>query len=348
MRKIINAILYGNIMTKLYYILIPVLTILAIGLVIVSFVTNTMLLFLIGIGVGILTLVFSQSFSIEEEEVVEYARDKSNRKTMKKDTLNDIVEGETTNGILTEKQEENCASAQELEKYNPKTMKKIFYKYKVKRDHRTIIIDSSQEYHIHQCPTYIWTRKGMFHMLLLEKEARHIAIPMAKLTRMRYDKGVVCKKEEEYVDMHKSPVVSAVFEACLPSYHSGQKGGRPVIYKNLYCIGSDIKVTNNSVKQILTVLSPTFVVQDYIMNSKEYNTFFKEIYKLGILCRDGAMNFQDYKNKISMILQDMSGDGMSETEFEATLQQLFEQHLISDDFIEYFIQYRKKIVLERK
>jgi len=55
---------------------------------------------------------------------------------------------------------------------NKRALKKLLFKYKVKREHKPVIIDSSIRWKVEKCPAYMWIAKGQAHFLLMGKASQ--------------------------------------------------------------------------------------------------------------------------------------------------------------------------------
>lgn len=227
--------------------------------------------------------------------------------------------------------------------YSEKEIKKLFYTYKVKKNHRPVLIDSSKKYHIKECPAYIWTHQGQLHILLLEKEARKLSLPLSEVQKMYYEKSVPANQKKEYDCLVEGPgMVSMVFSEYRPVYQSIIKDKRQLEVKNLYRIGEDIRFTAPSARELLELLQPEFVVDDEVMRSDDYNQYFKQIYKQRILLNDGAMNMNQYQSRIKTILQKLAEAPITPAAFRMTLSDMAGRGLISNEYVSYYTQYNRQ------
>ena len=431
MKNFIAGLRYGNWLTRLYLISIPILISAGIGLIVYSFVANSMWMFLAGTALGIGGIALAQSFVVEvsgelvketeeyldeelppeevseeyetperdempeeaesQEEFVEDAEEtpqKRKRKEKKKrekvrkpkqkrepkekrqrkqkkelDDIADLEEQEEAKQLETEeieqgKPEEKAEDAEQkkpkgkpedaLLNYDEQKIQHVFYKFKVRKDHRPIMIDSWEEKDVFQCPAYIWVYRGQLHLLLMESSAREETVPVAKVSTMKYIRGKICKAKKEYLQFRKESALAIVFAPFLPSYHEGLKNGKSVVYKNLYELGPGIRITNTSVKTVMSMLNPEFQVDDIITRDVRYNDFFKEIYRAGILFRDKVLTTKEYRDQISDTLHKLVKTGVSEKEYESTLQSLYHHKLITEEYISFYMQYWKRVQIENK
>lgn len=407
MKKYLSGLRYGTWLTRLYVVSIPVCILAGAGLVIASFIMNSMLMFLAGIGFGIGVVALLQCFTIEEDSFVvtmkaegvplktekvsgegeqdiqpeskpkkkepkerqpkppkEKPGRKEKKKKIKKEPEKEKTEPSKPEPTSNEQEPEPTSNEPELKKedkeqerkekekelaaYDQKKIKQVFYKYKVRKDHKAIIIDEWKEKDVKQCPAYIWLHRGQVHFLLMGKETHELTMPAAKAGTLTYVKGVVCKAKEEYLQFRKESLLSAVFSPYLPTYHKGEKNGRPVIYKNLFQLGSGMLVTNTSARTIMDLLHPAFQVNDRITKDMQYNAFYKEIYKTGILFREQVLTVKEYKDGMNETLQKFAATGVSDQEYEKTLQALLRNKLITEEFVTYYLLYRERISTEKE
>lgn len=228
------------------------------------------------------------------------------------------------------------------EKYNQKVMKKVKRKYHVKKDHRPIIIDSSESYHIKQCPAFIWRAHNKVFLLLLEKEPRRICISREMIHNMGYKAGVKADKNQEYIAFQKESLVTKVFSEYLPDYHDAKVKNDPLKIKNLYTIYPDICITNRSVYQVMDLLLLNFMPKDKITESDKINGFFKRVYAANILFKDKVYSITEYKDAVEMALKEMCYAEIPRREYVLTLENLYKARLISKQYVTHYIAMRDK------
>jgi len=234
----------------------------------------------------------------------------------------------------------------ELMEYDEVVMKQVFYKYKVKRDHKTIMIDTWEEKGIKQLPAYMWVTKGQVHILTIGQEVGQYTIPMSKTGSLYYKKGVICQAKEEYLQFRKESMLGTVFSPYLPTYHEGNKNHRPVLYKNLFALENGLTVTNTSAKTVISMLNPRLEVDDIVMRDVRFNDYFKEIYKLGLLFREQIYSVKEYQAKVNDVLRRYVTSGVGQEEYENTLQSLYQHKLITEEYIMFYMQYYDRIRME--
>lgn len=423
MKNFIAGLRYGNWLTRLYLISIPILISAGIGLIVYSFVANSMWMFLVGTALGIGGIALAQGFAVEvsgelvkepeeyldeelppeelsernempeetepQEEFAEESeetptkkkrkekkkrntrepkqkrepKEKRQRKRKQKQEPDELADTEVPEESEQNNLEEDAKQEKKEEKeqkepkgkpedalvgYDEQKLQHVFYKFKVRKDHRPIMIDSWEEKEVSQCPAYIWVHRGQLHMLVMESSAREITVPVAKVSTMKYIRGKICKAKKEYLQFRKESALAIVFAPFLPTYHEGMKNGKSVVYKNLFELGSGLRITNTSVKTIMDMIAPEFQVDDIIMRDVRYNDFFKEIYKAGILFRNKVLTTKEYRDLISDTLHKLVKTGVSEKEYENTLQSLYQHKLITEEYISFYMQYWKRVQIENK
>lgn len=241
-----------------------------------------------------------------------------------------------------EKAEIKQASDEMLASYNKKKVKKIFHKYKVKRDHRLVLIDKCDKYQIYQTPAYIWTTKEDFNMLLIEEEPRHVVMPLHVINDISYLKKQEVNEDIDYPAFHKKNLITELFRPYLPDYTQSTVVTDKTSYKNLYGIGPGIYFTNNSAKNLFDLLGVEFNVYDKVTSSNKVNRFFKEAYKSGILLRDGVIDANGYADKISITLDGMAKSNISYNEFKDTLNLMVKNKIITQEFAVHYMDVREK------
>lgn len=244
---------------------------------------------------------------------------------------------------LEQEKEEEVKEEDYLKQYEEEKIKQIFYQYKVKIDHKAVMIDSSQKLHISQCPAYIWVQHNQFHMLLLEREPRKISIKLNQLGTITYKKGVPANQDMEYRSMKKASFVAKIFAPYLPDYNKNNQNNIQREYKNLYVIQPDIAFTNTSAKHLFELLTAEFIVEDSVTNSKLYHDCFKEAHKLGILLKDNGITIEKYKKQITDVMEQLIYSDLSPHNFENTLQLMVRHHLITQEFADYYQEQKAKL-----
>ncbi len=234
------------------------------------------------------------------------------------------------------------ATDDDFQKYDKKVIKKTLHKYKVKRDHRMIMVDRCDQLFIKQTPAYIWVQDKDFHMLLIEQEPRHVVLPTFRLREMTYLKKQVVNEDVDYGPFKKKSILADMFRPYLPDYTHSTVIDDVSAYKNLYGFGPDIYVTNNSAKNVFDLLAIEFRVDDKVTLSSKVNTFFKDTYKSNIMLRDNVIDANGYADRIAKILDNMAHSTISYNEFKETLSLMVRNKLITQEFAGYYMNVRDK------
>lgn len=235
------------------------------------------------------------------------------------------------------------ASEEVLETYNRHKIKKTFRKFKIKRDHRMVMVDHCKKLDIFQTPAYIWVYDKEFHILLIEKEPRHITIPLHSLREISYLKKQPANADVDYAVFQGNSLMAQMFKPYLPDYTHSTVVDDLSSYKNLYGIGPDIYFTNRSAASLFDLLGADFRVDDKVTMSTRVNTFFKEAYKSNILLRDNVIDANGYADRISNTLDSMAHSAISYAEFKDTLNLMIKNKLITQEFAMYYMGVRDKI-----
>ena len=235
------------------------------------------------------------------------------------------------------------ASDEEIATYNKKKIKKTLHKYKVKRDHRLVLVDFCEKYHIKQTPAYIWVSDKEFNLLLIEEEPRHLVLPLYSIKEITYLKKQEVNADTDYPAFHKKNLLTDLFRPYLPDYTQSTVATDLSSYKNLYGIGPGIYFTNRSAKSLFDLLSVGFTVDDKVTTSSKVNNYFKDAYKSGILLRDNVIDANGYADRISNTLDDMAQSTISYNEFKDTLNLMMKNKIITQEFAMHYMDVRDKM-----
>ncbi len=362
MRKIVNSLLYGSSKTKSYLwsmlgmlFLAMVFTILAITRA--SIPMAIMAFLAIGIDVAVFQSVSIKDIVKDGEQALEKKKvqkikqkaeklslDKLN--TYDKKTGDELVD-ELGMEVLSSKNRRQDIKEEEKEEdekdktpifknYDSKSVKKLMIKYKVKKEHRKVMIDSSSTFHIRQCPAYLWKDRKDINFLLIEKEPRIIKIPIAKVKGIGYVKMVEAKPASDYQDFMEPCIITKLFLEYLPIYKEGSYHGKIGAYKNLYTVIPDIRITSTSAKNLFDIVEVEFAVEDEVTNSRAYSEYYKAAYKANILWKDGVITTSEYKERIKKLLTYVATEHLSKQVYDDLLQQLVDHKLITNDYASYY------------
>ena len=425
MKKFITGLRYGNWLTRIFLISVPLCIVVALVLIVLSFVLNLIYLLLIGIAFGIVAVALSQSFTLEEvdaqqpvkndskgdntqireeelseeafeetatkmaEDIMEETEDElaeeedllfeKKKKTKKKKNKKERIKKEKVKKqkVKKEADEEESESNIEIESkdermneepsvmqektvaaektkftkdsfksYDEQRIKQVFYKYKVRKDHRLIIIDEWKEKEVRQTPAYVWRHRKQLHFLLIEEGVRELSVPINKAGVLTYQKGIICQAKDEYVQFRNESLLAQLFTPYLPTYHEGDKNGRPVVYKNLFEFGNGIRITNPSARVLMDMIGLEAQVDDIVTRDVRYNAYFKRIYTQAVLFREQVINGKEYQEQINDILQEFAASDIATQEYDDTLQLMNQHKLITQEYVSYYQQYRVRILLE--
>lgn len=315
MGKYINGMLHGGKKTKILLWTIVLLIAGALGLIVFSSLQHNLFLFILAIVLGMDALIISQT-----------------------NTFSDVVLGGENSKIDIDLGiPEDVPDDEIFEHIDEDTLKKVMIAYKVKKDHRMVVIDESNKLKIHQCPAYIWVQHNRFNILVIEREPRKIDFPISSLSYIQYKPKVSVRVDNEYKLFRKDTVIKRAFSKYLPDYH-----GEDVKYKNLYMVAGDISFTNNSIKHVMDLCPMEFRVQDRVTDSEENNRFFVNAYKAGILLKDNVLTIDKYKLRITNILEDMTESSITNKEFEKTMRDMLINRLVTEEFAVYYTNQRNK------
>jgi len=291
--------------------------ILAIVFIVMAGIKGSFVFFLIGIGFAVIILILTQSYNLSDVNL-----ELASKMFKVPDT---IPENEV------------------LEHYTEDKIKKMMVEYKVKKDHRMVIVDTATKLKIFQAPAYMWLQGGKLNLLIIEREPRVIVIPISRIDKITYKANVLVNVDSEYVQFRKTTPISYVFSPYLPDYSGGDRK-----YKNLYFICDEIGFTNNSMKQVFDFVHAEFVVDDSVTNNKLNNKYFVKAYQYGILLKDRAISVEAYKARMSRLLEDMTVDEMPNSEFENTMINMLRQRLVTEEFAAYYTGQRNKVMKKGK
>ena len=234
------------------------------------------------------------------------------------------------------------ATEDDFKRYDRKTIKKTMHRYKVKRDHRLVMIDRCEKLAIKQTPAYVWVKDKDFNILLIEQEPRHIVLPVYRMKEMTYLKKQIVNEDVDYGPFKGKSMLAELFRPYLPDYSHSTVVDDLSSYKNLYGFGPDIYVTNRSAKQIFDLLALPFRVDDKVTLSAKVNNYFKDTYKANILLRDNVIDANGYADRIASILDGMAHSTISYNEFKETLNLMVKNKLITQEFAQYYMTVRDK------
>ncbi len=215
----------------------------------------------------------------------------------------------------------------------------MLYKYKVKEEHRRVMIDFCMPFRIRQCPAYIWKDKKNLYFLLLEKEARMIKFPCKDIGDIIVRRGVLARPADEYQELQENRMIHMIFGNLLPKYYQKEKSYRKEYQKNLYSVGSGIWCTSGSVSNMLKILPSKFSLEDNRLDSM--NSYYKEIYIARILFFDGILSPKQYKEKVLEILSTLVKSDLSNSTIQDYLSQMMMTGLLPKEYVDFALSKRR-------
>lgn len=381
MGRIVNALKYGDGETRKCIGSVILFSVVAVILIVIASLTGKFSLFIIGLISAVVAIIISQTFTLVDDDFVAEVGKDGAKDTVASVSVkrNGIISGSSSgsgsgkkndseknkgdknkktgflddsgdnSGELRSGKEESDKmpsdkqhlDSERFENYDNHELKRIKKKYRVKKDHRPILIDRSETYKIRECPAFIWRVHNKVYILLLEKEPRKLCISRDMIHNVGYRPGIKVDRKKEYVAFHKENLITNVFSEYLPDYHPSKTRNDPFMIKNLYTIYPDIYITNRSISQVMDLLYLNFMPEDKITKSDKLNGFFKRVYAANILYKDRAYSITEYKNEVEKVLGEMTYADMPRREYDSTLANMVKGHLISQEYADYYEAHRK-------
>lgn len=250
-------------------------------------------------------------------------------------------EAERSKTESAETEESEYESPEENEKFlkslQKKQVKKLFFRYKVKRVHYPILIETCESRGLRECPAYAWVNKGCLQILALSAKTRAFAIHLSEAHTMFGERAARANPKEEYAAVKEAKYVAKVFQPLIPSYYiMADENGRRTYRKNRYVLGEDLVVTDRSARALMELTQAGFVLPEDTKMEKAYGTYATEAYKLKFLCQDGVILPEEYKVKIRILLQQMVEAGISDYEFSKNLSLMVKKQLITEEYAKYY------------
>ena len=281
---------------------------------------------------------------VDELGIKEFSSNALNKKVVKgKEKKVEEEENETGEKKKKEdkKEKEEAKKESHIKKYNEKSIKKLMIKYKVKKEHRKVMIDGSKAFRIRQCPAYLWKNRKEVSFLLLEEEPRIIKIPIDRIREIGYKKMVEANPTSDYPEFMEPSLITKLFSEFLPQYKEGSYRGKMGAFKNLYTVTPDICITNTSAKNLLDIIEVEFAVHDEVTNSRNFSEYYKTAYQTNILWKDGVISTSEYKNRVKRLLTHVAQEPISKQIYDDLLQQLVQHKLITNEYASYYRELKK-------
>lgn len=372
-----NALRYGNKATKLYLWAVIVGAVLTVAFTVAAFAKLSWTVGLVALFFAVVTLIIWQSRDLTDKDFLAEGKGEGEKKPAKKKEKKDrekkgedrdevkvgdpeeadrAEEGEEEEGSQEDEagskkgkkpggkkeKKEKKGTAGDFSHYTNKKIEQMLHHFHVRRIHRTIMIDSFESEGIYQCPAYLWKERKKVYLLVLEETPRRLRFQWAQMVNMTYMRGVPADPKREYESVRKPSLVNAVFAGFLPTYHEERVNAVTMYRKNLYRLGEDLLLTNTSVPNVMEVLSPSFHVEDEVTKEPSHSNYFVEMYQQNLLLRDGVLTAQEYKQQIRAVLTLMAQDKMGFDEFVKNLEQMTDYRLITQEYADFYLDYRKK------
>ncbi len=242
---------------------------------------------------------------------------------------------ERTGDDLEEDLQRQARNENNLIDVNKSELKKIMVKYKVKKEHRPVIIDSSERYKVEKCPAYLWVNRGKVHFLLMESTPREIVLDYHNATTVTYEIAAA-DPATEYTQIRTNMALSGIFGGCVPTYRENVDNRRRTSVKNLYVIGDDIRLTNTSARAAFDLLKADFDMSEKYMLPGLRGSFSKEAYKTKVLWQDGVINTSEFKTRTKNLLQRMTKAKISPLEYDNNLREMVYNQLITKEYADYY------------
>lgn len=360
MKKYLDAMFYGDTKTKVYLWVMFFLTTVALGLLIAGLALLSGGYIGGAIALGLFVLLLSQSVTLSDtgynpdetkeerderrQKIKEKKIEEKEEKRQQKENNKNNMKEETSEEEEKEALENDKKEPESFDNYDEKKLKQYFHKYKVKKDHRSVVIDSSGKYKIRQCPGYIWTFRGVVHLLLIEENPRKIQFPEAEARRITFEKNVLALPKKDYQEFYKPSVISNVFAKYLPSYREVNYQGKRSFRKNLYALENGIRFTNTSAKEVFDILNPEFCVEDEVTKSVKFTDEFKELYKNRILLNDHIIDIKEYQSRMKKVLEEFAKKANSKSAFSEGLAQMVKYQLITEEYRIFYLEHRDDFV----
>ncbi|MCR4716408.1 MAG: hypothetical protein K5656_04425 [Lachnospiraceae bacterium] len=288
----------------------------------------------------------------KKEKKAKKSKDKKKKDKKVKESSNDLAEKKSENksetkldnkASISADNDSNASISPAQSDYTEHELKALFKKYKVKKNHRPILVDHSDKYKIKECPAFAWTTRNNFNILLMEDEPRKLTFGLEALGKISYARSYPANQKKEYDCLVGQDLIALVFSEYRPVYQSVSRTGYTEEAKNLYMLEPDIYITAPSAREIMILASPDFIVDDEVTQSEDYNQYYKQAYKQKILLDDGVLNIRDYQARIKVILQKLSEATITPAAFRMTLQEMTMQQLITTEYATYYTQVNRQI-----
>lgn len=324
MQKIINTMFYGSRKAKIFLWSVFVMTLATVLMGVLAAVMGSTVFLMGAVSCGVAAFITSQSVSLRELE--------------KK-------EKKSHSG-----KEKNKEKARYLASMNEKKMKQVLKEHKVRQSHIFVMIDSYPKMQISQTPAVMWRTDTRLHLLVLDGGAREIEIPLQDIKGILYQKNIPADPQEDYPSFQYANFMSKLYKPFLPTYHEMTKEGEIRYFKNVFSIEPGISFTNTSMTGVMKILNKLpLLVNDAVNLSKSFDEYFKEVYRYSILCKNGVISLEEYRQKMERVLEALLTAPITGEEFIKSLRDMSRYHLTTSEYVTKYTQiYCKKNQLRQK
>lgn len=335
----------GSGKTKVYLWTIVLVTLASLGCFGATVLGAGLYFSYVAFGGIIFSITFSQlgtfkdvNCEIESKEKLE--KSLKNRTSFYKESQKNIVKNKRMN-------EEEWDSDDELDKYTDENLKKYFVVYKVKQQNYRVLIESSEKYHIKNCPAFIWSDRNYLFVLLLEKKPRMLTIARSNVEIMRYERGITIKNMEEYKKV-KDSILGSMFEGLYPNYYKTRVNGLTTFMKNVFLVGEDIRITTPSAAGMMKAIKCRLELNGKQLDRKRFDGYFAEVYKANLLFKEKALSAEEYEAQVRQLLVNFAEHEETIEAFRKTVYQLVQYNLISEEYAEFYMSYKGELVAKNK
>ena len=348
-RKIWNTLRYGDSRTKRFLITVMVLGLASVGLLAAAIATLSPLFWIGAVAITLVTAATAKDAKLAvikdnsaregmgeeelQEELEKRKEEKKQKKEEKKKKKGDkSAEEEAAEAEAREKEDEEDFGDDALTNMTEEKLKKLFVRYKVKKEHVPVIIDLCIPERVRQAPGFAWVDGGMLKMLLIEGKPRMIERPLSVLQVMEVERGIAVRAANEYVELRQTDLMKKVFTPYLPRYQKKEIGGRTVLLKNLYVLDEDIKFTSPSVNELKKLCSFRIEIPERRLQEGTISPYYKELFTSSFLWKDGILTLKEYQQEVERVLTDMASPDISYGEFEMTLSAMINSGLLPTEY----------------
>lgn len=358
LQMIMNTLKNGDSKTKGYLISVIALWIVTIGLFLAAVFSGSPLLGVAAFGAAVIAFAMMSDLKVTMAKGGKKGAKKKTGNGGKKNAAAKDADGRTKGTKESRENadaEEEDADGEEKEdgdaeedSDNPyaslteEKIKQLLVKYKVKQEHVPVIIDLCASERVKQCPGFAWTEGSSLKVLLIEAKPRMIECDTSRIRELSVERGISVRASAEYPELRESELMKRLYTQYLPRYHKKDIGGRIVLFKNLYVLGNDLKFTSGSIRPLLKILPVGIDLNERRMQESNVSIYYKELYTVSFLWKDGIYSLDEFKEKLEKVLQDMVSAEIPYAEFENNLSEMISDGLLPMEYRDYAYQLREK------